>query len=258
MKQTVKFCKVEQSVTLFPVKLNCLGQEKSLKVFNMSPSSKMEMELKESENNSIHEYAFGILSSDKQGNSTVVGISEKYKRNQRKSESTEEEEDDDRIVTERFQSWSMSAYQSAKRGQKDIVSDDEVDGDTNNNVTSLAASAPDDSFLNDYRLHFQDDHAEYTVVSISMMNSKPSSKPGLPRRWSSSSLFWGKGLPQQQNRSLPVDPDDPGMILREQGSDRWFSSITHIPDRIRQHMADKNRFNVKNVPREKLKQLQCY
>lgn len=231
----------------------------------MSPSSsEFEMEFNSeeiTEQHSIHEYSFGIISSDNKGIATIVSISEPYK----KRLSSESSEDNDIKSSEGFHSWSMSMYQrpSSHTEESDVLDEN----DNNNNLTTVevVGSAPaTGSFLRDYQRHSLKAFGNFTGDDrIRVHQVKP--KPLLTRTWSSSSGFGGVKTQSRSSRVLTptksrsIDPEDTDLELAAPvPAERWFSSITQIPDRIRQLRADKNRFNVKNVPREQLKQLHCY
>lgn len=228
----------------------------------MSPSSsELDMELEissegetgESQEHAIHEYAFGILSSDTKGKATIVGMSEPYKKRLPDSESSSDEDIN--------RSWSMGMYQSLYHSGRFQDGDDdqnELREDNNNNLP-LASSAPErESFLTEYeKLKRSPSKAILISAGVKSEKRKP---PPLSRKWSGSPIFGsGKASPQQA-RSLSIELEDDGLqiTLEPEPAERWFSSITSIPDKIRQHRADKNRFNVRSIPREKLKQLQCY
>lgn len=227
----------------------------------MSPSSsELEMELEissegeigESQEHAVHEYAFGIMSSDTKGMATIVGMSEPYKKRLSDSESSYDEDIN--------RSWSMCMYQSLyKSGFQDGDDEqNEISEDDNNNLT-IASSAPErDSCLTEYE-KLKRSPSKAILISTGVKLER--GKPPLSRRWTTNGIFGGgKASPTQQARSLPRSLEDDGDSLEVtlEPTESWFSSITNIPDKIRQHRADKNRFNVKSVPREQLKQLHCY
>lgn len=206
----------------------------------------------------IHEYAFGIISSDDKGIPTVVSISEPYKKFFEESPSESKEED--LLNSVGFQSWSMSRYQSLYHSPS--FPEDEEEGDeaetmedsNNNQIRRGSAATEAIPICPEYRRHsLKTGSSVNQFQRLSSSNSPPTkmSVPSLRRRWS----FGGTKASPPPIRFLPVDPE---LDLPPSPPESWISSLTNIPDKIRQHMADKNRFNLNSVPREKLKQLYCY
>ncbi|CAL8110160.1 unnamed protein product [Orchesella dallaii] len=212
----------------------------------MSPTEiEIEMTAKviPSQQDEIHEYAFGIMSCDTKGLTTVLSIS-------KLSTSPQPGTEEDLLNSAGFQSWSMSCYQSLYMSSG-LHEEDEQE-DSNNNKTTT--SPPVDG--EEGRRPSLKTSRSTGSLGLGGSGNNPKKKPSI-RRWSTNSFFGNSKSASQPARVYPMDPDM-SLETTDESDESWISSIVHIPDRIRQHIADKHRFNVRTVPREELQNLYCY